>query len=212
MKNLIILISFTYVLTAHNTTVQAQDIAHNHLDELTSKSYGPSITAESNQIKLNNTDSIPDFLLKEDKIMITGTVYESDGVTPAKDVIVEIYQPDENGYYCIKRDSEKRYVFHKAAIKTDADGKYTFYTFIPGIVHRSGMLRHIHPVVKSNDIEEYDLNAFYFDNDPMLTKYRKKRLIKKGREQSILKLTKKDDMYIASRDIILGEDIVSCKR
>ena len=111
----------------------------------------------------------------------------------------------------MREDGDKRYVYHKASIKTDADGKYSIYTFIPGIVHRSGAVKHIHPMIKEEGKEAYDLNSFHFDNDPLLTKYRYKRLVKKGREKSVLKLEKKDDMFVATRDIILGEDILGCK-
>ena len=38
--------------------------------------------------QLNNTDTIPDFNIKSNKLKITGTIYLADGVTPAKDVIM----------------------------------------------------------------------------------------------------------------------------
>lgn len=210
MKNLVIIFCITCFISAFHT-LSAQDSTHN-LDKFALNYLEDSSTNNSIEKQLNNTDSIPDFISKEEKVMITGTIYQADGVTPAKDIILYIYQPDENGHYCLKRDSDKNYVHHKAAIKTDADGKYTFYTFIPGIVHRSGALRHIHPVIKEEGKDEYDLNSFYFDNDPLLTKYRLKRLVKKGRKLSILKLEQKEDMFITTRDIVLGEDISACSK
>ena len=208
MKNLIIFFCFTYFFSAFQM-MNAQDSGNNEVD-INYRENSSAFNAFEQQ--LNNTDSIPDFLNKEEKIKITGTIYKADGITPAEGVELFIYQPDENGYYCIKKESDKRYVHHKASIKTDADGKYTFYTFIPGIVHRSGALRHIHPVIKEEGKDEYDLNSFYFDNDPLLTKFRIKRLKKKGRELSILKLDKKQDMFVATRDITLGEDISACSK
>jgi protocatechuate 3,4-dioxygenase beta subunit len=208
MKNLIFFFCLSSILSAFQM-INAQDAAINEVD-INYQQNTPALNAFEQQ--LNNTDSIPDFLNKEEKIKITGTIYKSDGVTPAEGVELYIYQPDENGYYCIKKESDKRYVHHKASIKTDADGKYTFYTFIPGIVHRSGALRHIHPVIKEEGKAEYDLNSFYFDNDPLLTKFRRKRLEKKGRDLSILQLEKKDDMFVANRDIILGKDLSACSK
>lgn len=154
------------------------------------------------EINLNSTDSIPDFQTKEEKLMITGTVFESDGVTPAKDVILYISQPDEHGDYELKKKDNKRFVFHRAWVKTDADGRYTFYTFIPGNNTRYRELKHIHPIIKESGKPEYELDAFLFDNDPFLSKHCRKRLEKKAID-NILVLEKKEDMYITTKNIIL---------
>ncbi|MFD2823544.1 hypothetical protein ACFS5M_07680 [Lacinutrix iliipiscaria] len=204
MKNLILFFCFTYFISAFQT-INAQDSANNINDLLELSIH------ENAEVQLNNIDSIPDFQTKENKLKLTGTIYHADGVTPAKDVVLYIYQPNEDGNYEMIEENDVRRVHHSASIKTDADGKYTFYTFIPGTVHRSGDLRHIHPVIKVLDAIEYDLNNFYFDNDPLLTKFRRKRLIKKGRGASILKLEKKEDFFVTNRDIILGQDMSSCK-
>lgn len=210
MKILITILYCTLFIGVHQTLI-AQDSA-NDLNEFATNFQEDYVYTDSEIKQLNkNIDSVPDFQLKEEKIKITGTIFQSDGITPAKNVILSIYQPDEDGYYSIKKDSDKRYIYHNASIKTDADGTYVFYTFIPGTVHRSGDVKHIHPVIKEEGKEEYELNSFYFDNDPLLTKFRRKRLVKKGREKSILKLEKKEEMFIANRDIILGEDILDCK-
>lgn len=161
--------------------------------------------------QLSNTASIPDFESKETKIKITGTIYESDGVTPAKDVILYIEQPDENGRYDVKKENDKQYVYHRGWVKTDENGEYTFYTFMPGSVRRSGEFKHIHPVVKAPGQTEYDLNAFLFDNDPLLTKMCRKRLKRKGMENSILKFEEKDSVLVAKRDIVLGENAALSK-
>jgi len=211
MKNLITILCITYALSGFQT-LKAQDSAEDF------SSFSLNIHTNKNKVfntleenQLNSTDTIPDYDSKLEKIKISGTIYQADGVTPAKDVVLYISQPDEDGNYDMVKDGDKKYVYHKASIKTGADGKYSFYTFIPGIVHRSGALKHIHPVIKEEGKAKYDLNSFHFDNDPLLTKYRYKRLVKKGREKSVLKLEKKDDMFVATRDIILGEDISACK-
>src|SRR5690606_38499420 len=97
---------------------------------------------DHSEMPLNATDSIPDFETKTDKLILTGTIYQSDGVTPAKDVILYISQPDEDGDYVMKKDHGKRYVYHRAWVKTDADGKYTLYTFIPGNFWQNREVKH----------------------------------------------------------------------
>lgn len=165
---------------------------------------------------LNNTDTIPGFETKLNKLMITGTIYESDGVTPAKDAILFIEQADDDGDYQIREKNNKRYMHHRAWIKTDADGRYTFYTFVPGAAiapvtfpRRKG-LKKILPTIKEDGKQEYYLEAFLFDNDPLLTKACRKRLKRKGID-NILKPDNQGNMLVVKKDIILKQNTLTYK-
>ena len=202
MKNLLTLLCFTFfmsvnfTLIAQETTIASNDLPADYLKRSALYDYSES--------QLNNTDSIPDFESKSNKLKITGTIYLSDGKTPAKDVILYIEQPDENGDYELKTENNKRYVHHRGWIKTNADGQYTFYTFIPGQVLRYKELKHIHPVIKAPGQREYDMDALLFDNDPFLSKSCRKRLAKRGID-TILKPIMKDNLLVATRDIVLQQ-------
>ncbi len=155
--------------------------------------------------KLNNIDTIPDFEAKSQKLKITGTIYENDGITPAKNVLLFIHQTDENGNFELKRQNKKRYVHHRGWIKTDADGKYTFYTFIPGKYRYGNELKQILPIIKEPNKPEYKIETFLFDDDPLLTgKCRAK--VEETNPNRILTLNKKEGLYEAKRDIILGKE------
>ena len=200
MKNPISLFFiFSFIFGFQSLTAQDSAIVS---DEIPSDYLKRSAIYDYSEVNLNNTDSIPDFELKSDKLMITGIIYESDGKTPAKDVIMYISQPDENGNYDLKRNNDKRYIVHRGWIKTDADGRYTFYTFIPGNIINNRELKHIHPIIKEPGKPEYGLDAFLFDNDPFLSKSCRKRLAKKGID-NILKPVMKDNMFVATKDIVL---------
>ena len=56
--------------------------------------------------QLNNIDTIPDFKSKSQKLKITGTIYESDGKTPAKNVMLFIHHTDESGNFELKRQNK----------------------------------------------------------------------------------------------------------
>ncbi|MEZ4792842.1 MAG: hypothetical protein R2783_05085 [Gelidibacter sp.] len=200
MKNLLALLYIGCLITA-SQSLMAQEPA-NVSNETPSDYLTRNPIYDYSETQLNNTDSIPDFASKENKLMITGTIYESDGTTPAKDVILYISQPDENGDYKLKKQDGKRYVYHRGWIKTDADGHYTFYTFVPGSFLHNRELKHIHPVIKEPGKPEYDMDAFLFDNDPFLSKSCRKRLAKRGMD-NILKVEKKENMYVATKDIVL---------
>lgn len=156
--------------------------------------------------QLTNTDTIPDFRSKTNKLKLTGVIYQSDGVTPAKDVILFIEQPDEDGDFDLRHTDDKRYVFHRSWVKTDADGRYTFYTFVPGNDRRYNQMQQIFPIIKETSKEEVQLESLLFDEDPMLTKRCRKRLEKKGNPARILTTKKEDGILVAEKDIILSDD------
>lgn len=199
MKNLIILISSACIFLSINI-LQAQETA-----EIPTDYKKRSPIYDYSETKLNNVDTIPDFASISQKLKITGTIYESDGKTPAKNVMLFIHQTDENGNFELKRQNKKRYVHHRGWIKTDADGKYTFYTFVPGKYLYTNELKQILPIVKEPNKPEYKIDTFLFDDDPKLTgKCRTK--VENTNPNRILKLDKKEGLFIAKRDIILGKE------
>ena len=199
MKNLLTFLCFTAII-ATSTSISAQN---------TSDSESPIYDYEN--LELTSTATIPDFSSQKNKLKLTGTIYQNDGVTPAKDVILFIYQADENGDYQVKTENNKRSVRHRAWVRTDENGKYTFFTFVPGAAFdpitypRRRGLKEIVPIVKESNKAEYNLNSFVFDDDPNMTKSCRKRLERKGID-TILKLKKENDIYVATKDIILEKD------
>lgn len=199
MKNLLtlcclaFLISFSPKLKAQERTSVSNETSINY------KKRSPIY--DFTEVVLNNTDTIPDFNTKPNKLMITGTIYESDGKTPAKDVMLYICQSDENGNYDMKRDeNRKRYVHHRGWIKTGADGKYTFYTFMPG-KYFYGELKQIQRVIKAPGQPEQELNAFFFNDDPLLPDLT--LACRAKAVPSMLRLEKKGDLLVATKDIKL---------
>ncbi len=161
--------------------------------------------------QLTNTDTIPDYRSKTNKLKLTGIIYENDGVTPAKDVILFIEQPNEDGNFELRNNGDDRYVFHRSWVKTDEDGRYTFYTFVPGNDRRYNQLQQIFPLIKESSKPEYQLETFLFDSDPLLTKRCRKRIAKKSDSARIMKLKQVDDLLIAEKDIVLASNEVKIK-
>ncbi len=198
MKNLIILFCIVCFYSAINP-IAAQE--SNSISDLNNPIYDRA------EDQLRNTDTIPDFRSKTNKLKLTGIIYQSDGVTPAKDVILFIEQPDEDGDFDLRRTGDSRYVFHRSWVKTDADGRYTFYTFVPGNDRRYNQLQQIFPIVKESSKPEYELETFLFDEDPLLSSACRKKINKKGDTTRILKLKKEDGLLVAQRDIVLNTAI-----
>lgn len=200
MKKIILLLVFVLVSLAFHK-LSAQD-ASNVIEEIPFDYLNRSPIYDYDLNTLSNVDTIPTYSSQENKLKISGTIYQSDGVTPAKDVILFIWHQDQDGYFDMKTKNDKRYVNNRGWIKTDADGKYTFYTFVPGSYPHSREKRIIHAEIKEAGKPEYAIPAWLFDDDPFLTKTCRKRLKRKG-INNILKTPKIGDIYEAEYDIIL---------
>lgn len=199
------LVKLLLILCLYGTgfNLTAQNDSDNYLDRNPIYDYGTKV--------LQSADSVPDYNLKEEKLKLTGTIYQADGKTPASDVILFVEQPDEHGNFDLRVENDKRYVHHRAWVKTDSLGQYTIYTFIPGNDRIHQMYKQIFPVIKEPNKGEYEIETFLFDDDPLISKYCRKRLAKKGDITRILKPKMVDSILVARRDIILRQDYTASK-
>lgn len=159
--------------------------------------------------QLNSVDTLPDFKDAGPKIEISGIVYHRDGKTPAKDVVLYIYHTDQAGLYSTKGDEKgwgKRHGYIRGWVKTDKNGYYKFYTLVPASYPDSKNPKHIHPTIKEPDYNEYWIDEFVFDDDPLLPKEERKRNNPRG-GGGVLKTSVKNGMLSATRNIILGLNV-----
>lgn len=160
--------------------------------------------------KLTSIDTLPDFKESGPKLEISGTIYLVDGKTPARNVILYIYHTDQKGVYPQKGNETgwaKRHGYLRGWVKTNADGKYTFYTLRPASYPNSRTPQHIHPIIKEPNRNEYYIDEYLFTDDPFLDEIEKASQQKRG-GSGIITLTKKQDgTWVGKRDIILGLNI-----
>lgn len=157
------------------------------------------------ELQISNIDTIPGYESKKDKLKISGTIYKSDGKTPASGVILYIEQADEHGDFELREENEKRYVHNRGWIKTNADGHYTFYTYVPGNDRRYNQMQQLFPLIKEPSKPEYEMATLLFDNDPLLSKLCRKRMTKKGDPSRILKPENVNGMLVVQKDFVLQE-------
>ena len=141
------------------------------------------------------------------KLLISGTIYQLDGRTPAPGVILYYYHTDIHGVYAGKKGLDPRVVRHgyiRGWVKSDANGKYAIYTVRPAAYPNRNMPAHIHPAIKEPGIsKEYYIDEFVFDDDKLLTAEKRKQLENRG-GSGVLRLFTKDSLQIAEHNIILG--------
>lgn len=159
--------------------------------------------------ELKSVDTLPDFNDTGMKIKVTGTIYHMNG-TPAKDIILYVYHTDQNGVYATKEGQKgwaQRHGYIRGWLKTDKNGKYAFYTLKPGLYPDRSSPAHIHPTILEPNGKYYWLGSYHFKGDPLLTKKELSPQAPRGGSAGLLTLTKEGDIWVGTRDIVLGKNI-----
>jgi len=160
--------------------------------------------------KLSSVAILPDFNEAGPKLEISGIVYQHDGKTPAKDVVLYVYHTDQTGIYPTKggeKGWEKRHGYIRGWIKTDRNGYYKFYTLRPAAYPNRHDPAHIHISIKEPDKNEYWADAYLFDDDPLLTAIERKRQENRGGNGILNPVPQSSGVSAATRDIILGLNV-----
>ena len=145
-----------------------------------------------------------------ERLEISGRILHRDGRTPARDVILYCYHTDAAGYYSPAPEqtgSVRRHGHLRGWMKTGADGRYRFRTIRPAPYPGRGIPAHIHPVVKEPDKNEYYVDEYLFDDDPLVTaEVRAKAENRCG--SGIIHLTRTPaGVLVGTRDLVLGLNI-----
>lgn len=150
------------------------------------------------------------------KILLTGTVYQRDGRTPASGVMLYYYHTNMAGQY-VHQPNEIRSMppnelghthgYIRGWIKTDSTGKYFIYTVRPGAYPTHDEPAHIHMTVKEpNAFGEYYIDDFVFDNDRLLTSSRRNKMENRC-GSGVLRMVQSGDLWVGERNLILGLNI-----
>jgi protocatechuate 3,4-dioxygenase beta subunit len=145
-----------------------------------------------------------------ERLEISGIIYQVDGKRPAPNVILYAYHTDATGHYSPAPDATnnaRRHGHLRGWLKTNASGEYKFTTIKPAPYPNTDNPAHIHPIVKEADKNEYYIDEYVFDDDPLLTQEKRSKLENRG-GSGIVRLTKSaDGLWTGTRNIILGLNI-----
>lgn len=159
--------------------------------------------------KLAPEITLPDFNEQGPKIEISGIVYKRDGKTPAKNIVIYIYHTDQAGRYPIKGNETgwaKRHGYIRGWMKTNDKGEYKFNTLRPAAYPQRKDPQHIHVTIKEPDKNEYYIDDYIFDDDPLLPPSERSKEGNKG-SNGIIQLKTENGIGKAKRNIILGLNI-----
>jgi protocatechuate 3,4-dioxygenase beta subunit len=144
-----------------------------------------------------------------ERLEMRGVVYERDGKTPAPDVVVYVYHTDAKGYYS-RAPGQSHGLRHghlRGWVKSDKEGRYEFRTIRPAPYPNGDIPAHIHAIVKEPGKNEYWVDDYLFEDDPLLTKEKHAVLEDRG-GSGIVKLSRNPEgVWIGRRDFVLGRNI-----
>jgi protocatechuate 3,4-dioxygenase beta subunit len=121
------------------------------------------------------------------RLVVSGTVYAPDGVTPAPGVIVYAYQTDASGEY--HNDAQRVARLHGWA-KSDAAGRYEFRTIHPGAYPGRTIPAHIHLHIYGGGYPLQWADGLHFAGDRLLTADEVRRSSAAGRFATICAITR----------------------
>lgn len=144
------------------------------------------------------------------KLIVTGKVFQLDGKTPAPNVIIYYWHTDDKGLYSSNDQTPAQAKEHgklRGWVKSDEDGNYTIKTSRPVAYPGQDIPQHIHLAIKEPDIASEYYADLYFDDDPLYLNHKKKygKFDRAGTE--ILRIVLDGNIQIAEHNIVLGLNI-----
>jgi protocatechuate 3,4-dioxygenase beta subunit len=160
---------------------------------------------------LNSSDTSAGWTELGQKLLVTGTVYKSDGRTPAQNVIIYYWQTDNDGLYSARQGMNEKAMRHghiRGWIQTDKNGKYSIYTLRPAPYPNDVLPAHIHLSIKEPNVDnEYYPDDINFDDDKLLIPYLKRYPQENRGGSGVVRVLLNGNIQIAEHDIVLGLNI-----
>jgi len=139
---------------------------------------------------------------QDEPMIISGTVYQTDGKTPAPGVLIYFYHTDSEGIY--GRGGEHKHGHFRSWMLTDARGRYEFSSIKPASYPNRTFAAHVHMTLTGKNFKEDWIDSILFEGDRFLTAQERNQAGKKGGFNPILKLEKgADGILRGTRDIKL---------
>jgi len=140
---------------------------------------------------------------KDEPMIISGTVFNADGKTPAPGILIYFYHTDIEGYYG-RGNGEVRHGHFRGWMLTDTRGRYEFASIKPASYPDRTFAAHVHMTLTAKNFKEDSIDSILFEGDKFITEQERNEAGKRGGFNPIVKLEKgADGILRATRDIQL---------
>ena len=139
------------------------------------------------------------------RLTIDGTVYRTDGITPAEGVVIYAYQTNAEGRYAngsAETEWSRRHGNLRGWVRTGQSGRYSFETIKPAPYPGQTMPAHIHFTILEPGRQPYWIDDIVFEGEFGVTPAYRAGMTNKG-GNGIVPLHSEGDKVFVTRDIIL---------
>ena len=98
---------------------------------------------------------------RDEPMMISGTVFQPDGKTPAPNILIYFYHTDTEGYYG-RGNGEIRHGHFRGWMLTDTKGRYQFESIKPAAYPDRTFAAHVHMTLTGVDRREDSIDSILF--------------------------------------------------
>jgi protocatechuate 3,4-dioxygenase, beta subunit len=141
-----------------------------------------------------------------DALLLSGTVFQMDGRTPALGVIIYAYHTNSRGIYGHDANATGLAALHgrlRAWVITGADGRFSIRTIRPASYPGNAEAQHVHLEVLPTGGVACEIDAVEFNDDPVLTPQRRASRPGYGGSGIVTPTRGRDGVWRATRDIRL---------
>lgn len=134
-------------------------------------------------------------------LVVSGTIYAADGVTPARSVRLFLYHTDAEGYYSRPRDNP-RDARIRGWVMADERGRYRFRTIKPAhYANNQGNAAHIHTHLHGPDMPAHWIDSFLFAGDRYLHPQQVAEGQRMGALSPVMQISERGGVLYCTRDI-----------
>ncbi len=123
-------------------------------------------------LQITNIMNIADANEPGERMVISGQVVKSDGVTPYPGLLIYAYHTDDKGYYSKKGNETGFQKWHghlHGWCRTDGNGRYEIHSVKPVKYPSNNAPAHIHAAMKKTENSpSFYINDFVFKDDPLV--------------------------------------------